>query len=119
MKRHAISFRHAFNGLVLAFNEQPNLKIHLFFSFASLLLGYLLGLSTIEWVILIFTITLVFIAEMVNTTIEAVTDLLTDKWHADAKKAKDVGAGMVLVSVGCAALIGLFLFVPKILVLIE
>lgn len=114
MKKHGISFKHAFDGLLVAFREQPNLKIHLGVTGLVILLGLWLSVSSIEWMILIFTISLVLIAEMMNTTVEAVTDLLTEKWHLKARIAKDVGAGMVLLSAFFAGVIGLMIFVPKI-----
>ncbi|MBU0618685.1 diacylglycerol kinase family protein [Patescibacteria group bacterium] len=114
MKKHGISFKHAFNGLLVAFKEQPNLKIHLSFAVLVIALGYFLPVSYLEWMILIFSISLVLIAEMMNTTVEAVTDLLTEKWHLKAEIAKDVGAGMVLLSAFFASIVGLIIFVPKI-----
>jgi diacylglycerol kinase len=115
MKKHTISFKHAWDGLVLAFETQPNLTVHVFSGLVTSGLAYLLGFSVEEWLILVFTISLVFIAEMVNTTIEAVCDVVCDCWHIKVKKAKDVGAGMVLLSAFVSVIIGLILFVPKII----
>jgi len=112
MKQHTISFKHAWDGLVLAFKEQPNLRVHFLSAFMVLILGLIVGLAQMEWVLLIFTMSLVLIAEMVNTTIEAVTDLLTDKWHLQAKNAKDIGAGMVLVAAVSAVVVGCLVFGP-------
>lgn len=115
MKQHKISFKHAWDGLVLAFETQPNLSVHVFSGLIASGLAYLLGFSIEEWIILVFTISLVFIAEMVNTTIEAVCDTVCDRWHLEVKKAKDVGAGMVLLSAFTSVVVGLILFVPKII----
>ncbi len=61
---------------------------------------------------------MVIVAEMVNTTIESMVDLITSEWRQNAKVAKDVSAGMVLVSSVFAVIIGIYIFVPKILNLI-
>jgi len=114
MKQHTISFKHAWEGLVLAFKTQPNLKAHTFSALIASGLAYLVGFSINEWIILVFTVSLVFITEMVNTTIESVCDVVCDRFHLGVKKAKDVGAGMVLLSAFSAVVIGLILFIPKI-----
>lgn len=117
-KEHNLSFKHAFDGLVLAFSQQPNLKIHVFVGLLAVFLGWWLKISYLEWLILLFAISQVLVAEMLNTTIEAVTDLLTQKWHLQAKVAKDVGAGTVLLSAFCALAVGLVIFLPKIIILL-
>lgn len=91
----------------------------LFFALITLLFSFYLHISQIELLIIIWTIFLVFVAEMINTSIESVTDLVTKEWHTDAKIAKDVSSGMVLLTVMGAAIIGFFIFIPKIILLIQ
>ncbi len=77
------------------------------------------GISTVEMTIIIFTIVLGLTSEMINTSIEAMTDLITHEWKEEAKIAKDVSAGMMLVvSIG-AAIVGSIIFVPYILAYIR
>lgn len=115
---HRVSFKHAFDGFVYAVRTQPNFRFHLLATFAVILMGLYFSISTIEWLILIFTINTVLVAEMVNTSVEAMVDLITLERRADAKTAKDVSAAMVLVSATLSVIVGIFIFLPKILTFI-
>ena len=111
---HLISFKHAWDGIVYAFTTQPNFRFHFFFSILVIIAGFFFRVSTIEWIVIGFTIMTVLVAETVNTAIESVVDLLTDKYHLDAKRAKDVSAGMVLVAAVFSIYVGLLIFIPHI-----
>lgn len=115
MRRHTVSFKHAFDGIVYVFRTQPNFRFHSVAMVIVLLTAALLGVSLVEWVILLFTIMLVLVTEMINTAIEAMTDLLTKKFDAYAKISKDVSAGMVLLSAMGSVVVGLVIFGPKLL----
>ena len=80
-----------------------------------MLVSLLFNLSRAEFLCLMFTVILIIVAEMINTAIETVVDLYIDVYHPKAKIAKDVAAGAVLVSAIAATIIGLMIFVPKIL----
>jgi diacylglycerol kinase (ATP) len=82
------------------------------------LLGKYLSINTFEWLVLIFTFNIVLVCEMINTAIEAMVDLITLEKRQDAKIAKDVSAGMVLVSAFFSVVIGIYIFIPKIIQLI-
>jgi len=112
---HRISFKHAFDGFVYSVRTQPNFRFHLLATFVVALLGIYFSISIIEWLILVFTINTVLAAEMVNTSIEAMVDLITLEHRADAKVAKDVASAMVLVSATLSIIVGLIIFLPKIL----
>ena len=81
-----------------------------------ILAGTYFSISFYEWMTLLFTFNMVIVSEMLNTAIEAMVDLITLERRQDAKVAKDVSAGMVLVSAIFSIAIGLFIFVPKILI---
>lgn len=115
---HQISFKHAWDGVTYTFRSQPNMRFHSSAAIIALILAWYLGLSAAEWLILIFTIVLMFVAEMVNTAIESMTDLITTQYRQQAKIAKDVSAGMVLIAAMSTIIIGCFLFLPKIISLI-
>jgi diacylglycerol kinase len=115
IRAHHVSFRHAFDGLKYTLSSQPNFRFHLLATALVTLLGIYFSISTIEWLVLIFTVNLVLVAEMVNTSIESMVDLITLERRQDAKTAKDVSAGMVLVSAFFSVAIGLFIFLPKII----
>lgn len=75
-------------------------------------LTWFFQISRLEFLILLLTITLVLIAEMINTSLEAATDLLTPEYQSQAKIAKDVAAGMVLLTAVLSVIIGLVIFIP-------
>ncbi len=114
IRQHTISFKNAFAGLWWALTTQPNFRIHISLSVAALLLSWYLGISALEWVIIVFTIVLGLSAEMINTAMESMTDLITHEWRKEAKVAKDVSAAMMLtVAIGAVIVAGL-IFGPKI-----
>ena len=77
------------------------------------ILGFYLHVSITEWLVLIFTFNMVLVAEMLNTSIESMVDLITKDYHVEAKRAKDVAAGMVLTSATFAVIVGAIIFLPK------
>lgn len=109
------SFKCAVEGIIRAFQDNRNMKIHLGVGLLVILASFILGLNKLEKVILLLTILLVLSSEMINTSIEEMTDLITSEHKAEAKIAKDVAAGMVLVTAGGAVIIGMAIFVPYIL----
>ena len=112
---HRVSFKHAFDGFLYAIRTQPNFRFHLLATLVVILLGINFSISIIEWLILIFTINTVLVAEMVNTAIESMVDLITLERRVDAKVAKDVASAMVLISATLSVVVALFIFLPKIL----
>ena len=106
------SFKHAINGIVWAIKNHPNFKIHIAISFLVLFLAFILKVSKTDIVLLIFAIVLGLMVEMVNTAIEEVTNLITIKWAKQAKIAKDVSAGLMLLTAIGTAIIGLIIFIP-------
>lgn len=114
LRKHHISFKHAFDGIIWAFRTQPNFKVHTTLSLAAILLGLYLKVTFIEITILVLTIVFGLGVEMVNTSIEAMTDLISTQQHQSAKIAKDVAAGMVLLTAIGAVIVGCFIFLPKI-----
>lgn len=115
LRRHHISFKNAFAGLLWALSTQPNFQIHILCAIAALLLGAYLGITRTEMLIVFFTILLGLSGEMINTAIESVTDLVTKEWKKEAKIAKDVSAGMMLLIAFGALAIAAYIFVPYII----
>lgn len=115
LRKHHISFKNAFSGLKYAFITQPNFLIHGTLSLLALLVGIFLKITAIEMTIIVLTIIIGFIAEMINTAIESVTDLVTTEWQESARIAKDVSAGMMLLTAIGATLIALVIFFPYII----
>lgn len=104
------SFRHAAEGVVHTVRTQRNMRFHMVTLSLVLLSGLLFRLQPVEMLILLFTITLVLIAEMFNTAIEVVVDMITQSYHPAAKFAKDIAAGAVLIASVNAVVVGFVLF---------
>lgn len=108
------SFGFALSGIVHAFVENRNLRIHMIMGIAAFVLSYLLGITRIEKLIILLVILLVIASEMINTALEEMTDLITNEHRQEAKAAKDVAAGMVLVAAVGAVIVGAVIFFPYI-----
>lgn len=113
------SLGYAISGIIQCIQKERNIKIHLVFMFLVIICGFLFRLSITEWLVCILLFGLVISLELVNTAIEAVVDLCTQEYHPLAKIAKDTAAGAVLISAIASVVIGLIIFVPKILSLVN
>jgi len=111
------SFGYAFEGIYYSFKNNQNIKIHILAAIVVLVLGLLLKLNEFEFFAVGVLIILVISAEMINTSIEEVINLLVNEHRLEAKTAKDVSAGMVLLVAIFAAVVGVFIFVPHFLTL--
>ncbi|MGO2083230.1 diacylglycerol kinase family protein [Vagococcus sp.] len=110
------SFHHATEGLWLVIKSERNMRYHLLAAISILCFSLFIGLNQIEWIILVFLIGLMFFAEIMNTSLERLVDLTTNKkFHPVAKEVKDMAAGGVLVISVIAVVIGLIIFLPKII----
>jgi undecaprenol kinase/diacylglycerol kinase (ATP) len=108
------SFSLAISGLRVAIKNEPNLRIHLTIAFLAVILAAFLKFNSNEWIILFFTIAFVLILELINTSLEALVDLVSPEIRYKAKIAKDVSAAAVLISAILSIIIGVILFLPKI-----
>ncbi len=106
------SFGHAFRGLFYVVRTQRNAWIHAAVSIVVIALGAWLLLPARDWAVLALTIALVWMAEVLNTSIEAVVDLASPIHHPLAKVGKDVGAAAVLLAAFVAILVGLLILGP-------
>lgn len=113
------SLEFAVTGLFTAFKEERNMKKHLASAVLVVIAGLVFQVNVTEWLFLILSISLVIAFEIINSAIENVVDLASD-YHFSmlAKNAKDMAAGAVLFVSGFAVLVGLIIFVPKILALV-
>lgn len=107
------SFNYAFQGLIYVFRHQQNMRVHLTLAIVVLLGSLFFDLTRMELVAVLFAITLVLMAEMLNTAIEAAVDLITSSFDPKAKIAKDVAAGAVLVAAVNSLLVAYFVFADK------
>lgn len=115
MQRHTISFKHAFEGIWTALTTQTNIRIHFLIGSLVLIAAVYLSIPFAQILVLILTISVVMLAEMVNTSIEFFCNAITTEKNDYIKHAKDVSAGAVLLAAIFALLIGLVIFIPKLI----
>lgn len=111
------SFVYAWEGIVSFFRWEHNAQIHLAVTFLVLVLSVTLGLNKWEAIAVVFSIAIVWIAEMFNTAIEKTMDFISVEKHPQIKLIKDIAAGAVLVAAIAAVIVGCFIFIPKLIVL--
>lgn len=114
-----VSMKHAIDGIIYAFSVEQNMFLHVVVMLVVVGMGIFFELSQIEWLFCLVMFGLVISTELINTAIEAVVDLVTEKYHVLAKVAKDAAAGAVLIFAVTAATGGLVIFVPKIVFYFE
>lgn len=112
------SVSNAWRGLGIFLKTTHNFWVHIFFAVLAIYLGFTLQINNIEWIMIIFVIGLVIITEALNTAIEIDIDLTSPTYHPYARDTKDVAAGAVLISVILAGIIGLIIFLPKVIILV-
>jgi diacylglycerol kinase (ATP) len=116
IRKRANSFVYAFRGIATLIRTQPNAVIHLFATIVVLGLGWHFKLSPGEWLAILLSIALVWMAEAFNTALEFLTDLVSPDFHPLAGKAKDVAAAGVLMAAILAVAVGVIVFGPKVAV---
>jgi len=104
------SFGYAFNGLLVALKEQSNLRIHIFVAVVVIVAGLYFRITSTEWIVVWMVISLVISLELVNTSIEYLTDLVTKERSPLAGKVKDISASAVLFASIIAVIIGITIF---------
>lgn len=119
IKRLRKSFGYAFNGIDDVIKHEPNMKIHVVVAILVVIMAFILKVSIVEWIILVLLIGAVLAAETINTTIENLVDMYTKEYDEKAKIVKDTAAGTVLILAITSAIIGLIIFIPKIIYLLE
>lgn len=114
-KKLVNSFKYAGEGFIASFKSERNMKIHIFTMILVIFIGILLKISMYEWFICIICFASVIAGELFNTAIETVVDMVMPHKNEKAKLAKDVSAAAVLVLAIGALIIGLMIFIPKLL----
>lgn len=114
-KKIANSFKYAGQGLYSALKTERNMKIHVTIMVLVIIAAILLKINKYEWIICIACFAIVISGELFNTAIETVVDMVMPYKNEKAKLAKDISASAVLVLAIGTAIIGLIIFIPKIL----
>ena len=115
LKKFFHSFTYPIKGLKYAYRNEQNLAVDVGVSLLVLIAGVIFKLEKTEWLVVILTIGAVISLELINTAIEAVVDMVTEEYHPLAKVAKDTSAAAVFVIAIVAAIVGLIIFLPKVI----
>jgi diacylglycerol kinase (ATP) len=119
IKTYLNSFSYAWQGILYLFKNERNAKIHAFATIVVLTMAYCFHIKAIEWIALLLAIAIVLMAEAFNTAIEKLADLVTLMENESIKRIKDMAAGAVLMAAISAFIIGLIVFLPKIMLAIK
>ena len=114
-KQFIISIGHAIDGFRYLYRTQNNIRIHFFITIGIIVLSIVLGISIIEWGLIFLTIALVWITESFNTVYERMFDLVDPTINPLVKIGKDVSAAAVLISAIVSIIIGILVFLPRLL----
>lgn len=117
LKKRVKSFGYAFEGLRTLWLEEHNVRIHSLVMVLVVIMGACLKVSMMEWCILVLTIAFVLSVEALNSSLESLADAITKDYNDKIKKTKNLGAAAVLVSAIASALVGLIIFLPKIIII--
>lgn len=111
-KKQLRSFGYAWKGIRCCVGKEQNLSFHLIATVVTVIAGFLLEITRTDWMIVILCIGVVIAAELFNSAIEKLVDLVSPERHPIAGQVKDIAAGAVLVCAATAAIIGLIVFIP-------
>lgn len=113
------SVGHAVDGIEYVANHERNFRIEIFIAIFVTVMSFFLNVSILEWCLLILVIGIILALEMVNTAMERCVDLVTKDYKELAKIAKDVAAGAVLIMSMFSVILGILIFLHKMLELIK
>ena len=114
MKKLFDSFGYAFRGMFFLLKEERNMRIHVFAILVVTVAGIFLGLTAVEWSVIALCIGSVISAEMMNTAIELLVDLVSPEFNKKAGEIKDIAAGAVLLTAIIATVVAIYIFGNKI-----
>ena len=114
-KKRVLSFAYAWQGLKTLLHTEHNSRIHLALTAVAFALLVMLPVSRTEWMVVLMVACLVWMAELFNTAIEKTADLISKDEHPQIRMVKDMAAAGVLISASAAVVVGLLIFLPKII----
>lgn len=117
-RKNGIGLEYALNGLKEAFIREKNFRIHVIIAIFVIIAAFLFQLTYLEWALILAFILFVFIAELMNSVIERLIDYIKPELHPNAKIIKDMAAAIVLVAAIGSIIVGLIIFIPKVLTLL-
>jgi len=107
------NFRNASDGIFSAIRHEVSFRFHVVIMFLAVIIGYILKLSSIEWIAVSLTISMVLLTELINTSIEAIMDFTSESYHEEIKIIKDISAGAVFVAILNSIIVGSLVYLPK------
>ena len=119
LKSRLGSFKFAIRGLGSLLKNEHNSRIHLLAAILVISIGFILKINALEWSILIIVIGVVFITELLNSSLETLADFVNPEWNETIRKAKDYAAAGVLVAASISVIVGGLVFIPKIISIIK
>jgi diacylglycerol kinase len=114
LHRRKNAFFFAFNGLAASINREAHMRIHLLAAVAVSVMGYFFNITRTEWITLVIFICLVMMAELFNSAIEKICDLVKPEFHPTIKYIKDISAAAVLLGCAGAVIAAVIIFWPHI-----
>lgn len=115
MKKFFRGFVFAFNGIKYTFKTQLNFRVHCFVAIVLAGLCFYLELSVAEWLWIIAAMAIVLMAELANTAVEILVDMISPEYNFKAGLVKDIAAAVVLIAAVMALIIGILILLPKII----
>lgn len=112
VRKRLASFRFAFSGIKHALLHEHNFRLHLVATLISVAAGFYFDINKTDWLILVFAIGFVLIAELFNSAIELIADFISPGKHETIGKIKDISAGAVLIAVLISVIAGTMVFWP-------
>lgn len=113
------NFQYALRGFVTALRTEKNLRFHLASAVAVTAAGIFFKIDVLEWMVVVLSIVFVITAELMNTALEKLCDVVTKDHHPQIKIIKDIAAAGVLIAATGAAVAGLIIFIPKSITLLH
>ena len=117
-KKQLKSFTFAWKGILTCAGHEQNITFHLIAAVVVVAAGFLLGISHTEWMVVMLCIGTVIAAELFNSAIERLVDMVSPEWQKMAGEVKDIAAGAVLVTAIVAAVVGIIVFLPYVAALL-
>ena len=116
-KKQLKSFTFAWKGILTCAGHEQNITFHLIAAIIVLAAGFCFGISRPEWMVVLLCIGTVIAAELFNSAIERLVDMVSPEWQKIAGEVKDIAAGAVLITAIAAAIVGMIVFLPYVIAL--
>ena len=115
LKKRIKSFTYAFSGIIKSIKNEHNIRIHILLLIVAIIIAMMLKINYLEWCLLFIVIAMVITAELFNSAIEKLSDIVNPDWNKKVMLLKDYSAGAVLVTAIVSLIVGCLIFVPKII----